>query len=218
MRITRAFFVTVGELLRAGPWNLAGRAIRALQLVSGIGVRLRETPNGTFVNFDGSKAIFINPFKVTLSGTNVKVRWGQINGVNGKIGKKELKPVYEDEPEPELELRQFNLNDDGRGWVAAEVTCSEKDWSVKSWEIVQVADLDTPDGKVGKNGPTQGSAGGVPNLPGRKCRQPLAMLIKQRSGQVVVRQITFFHLTHRRRANTQNPKADVGTHFFFPRG
>lgn len=210
--------VQAGEQIRASSWNAAGRTVRALQLISGPGVRLRSTPNGTIVNFSGGNAIFLHPFKVTLTGLGVRVRWGQINGVDGTINDKLIQPVYED-TEPTLTVNKFKLDKSGRGWVAAEVTCSPKNWDVESWKVVQVADLDTDDGATAVVGAeASGSkAGGVPNLPGRRARQPLAMLVARSTRVVSCHQVTYFHLQHRVRA-AEDPKADAARHFFFPKG
>lgn len=219
MRITPSFFVVAGDLIRAASWNQVGRAIRALQLIAGVGVRLRETANGTIINFDGQAAIFSHPFQVRLVGDEgCTVRWGQINGVEGTIDDKPLL-VEEGQETPVLRWDKLKVDSKGRGWVAAEVTCSEKDWSVKSWKIVQVSDLDTDGGQAPEGeAASTSSPGGVPNLPGRRARQPLAMLVQSESGAVVVHQVTYFHLQHRRKAATDDPKADVGRHFFFPKG
>jgi hypothetical protein len=212
------FFVKAGQLLRAGPWNAAGRAIRALRILSGFGVRLRETSNGTIINFDGGAQTFDHPFRVTLDGpTLATIRPGRVNTIPAKIKGILLEGDDENEP-PQLEFEEPKFDKDGRGWIAVEVTCSKTDWSIVAVEVVQVSDLDTDDGLAPKDSAASGSpAGGVPNLPGRRARWPLAMLRKRLDG-VVMFQSTMHDLQHRRKAATADATADVGRHFFYPTG
>lgn len=198
------------------------RAVRALRLISGFGVRLREMPDGTFINFDGSQQIFDHPWRCTLQGgTACRVNPGLVNKVMVSI--KGI-PLTGDEEHaaPTLEFKDgVRLDAEGKGWIAIEVTCSEKDWSLapKGVEIVQVADLNTEDGNAPKDAAASlSNPGGAPNIRGRRARHPIAMLKKLPSTGLKLRQVTFFNQTHRVRTDDKDPKADAGRHFFFPEG
>lgn len=217
-QIDPSFFVNPGDPISARPWNAAGRAIRALRLIAGWGVRLRETANGTIINFDRGQS-FNHPFRVSMQGdTAAVIQPGRINKVSATIDGVLLEGDDKNQP-PILEFKDgLALDSDGKGWIAAEVTCSEKDWSIVTVEIVQVSDLDSDDGNAPEDGTASlSSSGGVPNLPGRRARAALALLRQGKGGNVRFWQCTHFDLQHRRVASAvvKDPLADDGRHFFY---
>lgn len=210
-----SFFVRVGDLIRAEPWNAAGWAIRRMRLIAGAGVRLKETPNGTIVSFDGRPQKFVGRWKCQLVSDNeVSIRPGAINEVKATIGGIPLEGNSKSEP-PSLKMPALVLDGQQFGWIAAEVTCSLKDWSVQTVEVVQVAALDTEDGIAPKAGTGKSVfAGGFPNLKGRRARFPIARIARVNS-RVVLWQIAYFDVQHRIKTNAKSPTADEGRHFFY---
>jgi hypothetical protein len=216
------WFVTAGDLLRAGPWNAAMRLIRSLRLVGGFGVRLRTLPDGTIINFDGRWNTFDHAWRCQLIGeSGASINPGTINKIMGKIddGSGNLTRL-DDATKPILDWSKdgIKLDKDGIGWIAAEVECSELDWSVAEVKMVQVSDLDTDDGLAPKDESASGSsAGGVPNLPGRRARFAVAMLRNQKQTGLQITPCAHFNQTHRVYTTFgQDPKKDAAWHFFFP--
>lgn len=203
-----------GDLIKASVWDAMVKLVRSLRPIAGRGITLTETPNGTIIAATPDAPVFIHPFMVSLSGKTLKVRWGQINGVDGMIGDRKIEADYGSQAEPSLELQDFKLNPNGRGWVAAEVEFAV-DWSVKSWKIVQVASLGTLTGEYDAATDAEGASGASPNIPGRKARCDLAMLVETSTG-VSVLQIRYFHLAHRHRSFSV-AASDDGHHFFLPK-
>ncbi len=210
-------FVKAGELIRQGPFQAIGKAVDALRLKAGFGVRLSETPDGTIINFDGKPVIFNHPFKVSLSGDGeAKILPGLVNTVQATIKKVPLDGDKKNPP-PTLKFPRLRLDKTGRGWIAAEVTFSPLDWSVLSAEVVQVADLDTDTGEAPEEGTARrASSGGVPNLPGRRGRYPLAMLRRTASGELRQIQSAYFNVQHRLKIGLDPANDDLARHFFYP--
>lgn len=166
-------------------------ARRAARLLPGRNVRLRQMPGGTVVSFRSGGATFEHPWLVSFDGTNATVLPATINRVEGEIDGKKLSEM----PAPMLRVRKLRLDDEGRGWFAAEVTCDpEKEWGITKVQIVQVANPDTADGSA-KDG-ISASGGAVP-LPGNRARHPIAMVREREDGRLDVYQIAFFDLQHR---------------------
>lgn len=185
-----SLFVRPGERITAALWNKLVAAGRACRLLSGDGIRLRQTPDGTLISCSTWKP-WNHPFKVTLSGTSATINRGLINTIEPTI--KDI-PIggAEGKPQPKLEFKEPKLDKEGRGWIAIEVTCDkEKQWEVTSATVVQVANLETKE-------PT-------------KALHPIAMLRRPKTGDLSLFQITFFNLQH---------KAATGgsavRHFFWP--
>ena len=208
----QTLLVHKGQPITAALWNRLVAAVRAGRVLSGDGVRLRSTPQGTIISAAPGGSPWVHPFMVTLSGSGATVRYGQINAVEPTIGGVPISGTSE-EPAPVLRFREPKLDVQGRGYIALEVVCDEK-WWLKRAEVVQVAALDSLDGAAPPEGAgTPIIAGGSPGLPGRKARHALAMLRQRGNGQLALFQIEFFNLQHRVDARSG---ADAGRHFFWP--
>lgn len=217
--MTRFNFVKVGEIIRASTWNAMARAVVALRLIAGPGVRLRETGSGTIISFEGVGGTFLHPFKVSMSGNEARVRPGRVNGVMPTLNKVPLDGGEKKEEVPPLDISKLKKDKEGKAWVALTVKCSDKDWSVQTAEIEQVADLSSESGNApftpgtedpGITGPP--SLGGIAGISGRRARHPLALIREYEDGSRVIFQITHFNLNHR---VTAKEKTDVARHFFY---
>lgn len=199
-----------GQPITAQLWNQLVGVVRACRLISGDGVRLRETPDGTIITFDGGGADFAHPFQVSLVGTDAAtIRPGTVNRVDVMI--KDVPLAGTDrEPPPVLKVGTPMLDQEGRGFICVEVTCREKDWSVEKTEVVQVADPNSDDGGAGEG---SGGSGGAVALAGRRARHPLAMLRQRKDGKLDLFQITFFDLQHRPALAADRKSA--ARHFFW---
>lgn len=208
-------FVRAGQLLRIGPWNAMARVVRALRLISGANTRLRNTPDGTVVNFTGATTFWAHPWKATLAGdTEATIRPGLINGVMPTIEGVPLDGGKDGKDVPNLKFNDVKVDAEGKGWLAAEVTCRAKDWSVESIEMVQVADLGTEDGLTLKGVTAEPpTSGGLPSLSKRRVRAPIAMLRKRKDGTLALFQNVHFNLNHRVQFVTGN--TDAPRHFFY---
>jgi hypothetical protein len=206
--------VRSGQPITAELWNRARAAHRASLLRSGPGVRLRQTPNGTIITGATSGPDWDHPFKVSLIESRAKITPGTVNGIEPRIDDVPLSGT-EGDPPPELTWSRLKVDDEGRGYIALELTCDEK-WKIipELLTIVQVASFDSEDGEAppeDSGGPA--SAGGIAGLKGRRARYPLAMLRQRASGRVDVFQIVHFALQHR--AKPRNEAAQIARHFFW---
>jgi hypothetical protein len=181
-------------------------AVLATRIRPGAHVRASETREGTILDFDGGGGAFIGAFFVSLSGDNaVAIQPGTINGIPATIKGKAL----DDEPAPLLEWRRLKVDSEGRGWIAAEITCDpEAGWAVESVEMVQVADLNTDDGAPGL---VTSSSGEARTLEGNRGRFAVAMLRQRADGRLDVYQIAYHSLRHRVAFRTAGPPR----HFFW---
>lgn len=198
--------VRPGQEIRAQLVRQLRDAIVATQIRPGANVRVSETRDGTIVDFTGGSAGFIGAFFVSLAGENsVSILPGTINGVPATIKGKPL----DDQPAPVLEWRRLKVDREGRGWIAAEITCDpENAWAVKTVEMVQVADLNTDDGEPGL---VASSSGEARTLTGNRARRGVAMLRQRPDGRLDVYQIAYFSLQHRIAPRTGGPPR----HFFW---
>lgn len=188
------------------------------RISAGQNVRLRQTPFGPVIGFTGSRASFIHPFKVALTGKAATIRPGRVNGVATKIKDVPLEGDDEHAP-PRLDLRQLKLDREGRGYIALEVTCAKKDWSVEKVAAVQVAWIDRDqEREPGEEQGGPGILGGTPILPGRRCRHPLAMLRQRKSGRLDLFQVCYFNLQLRVavRELSGGKSSELGRAFFWP--
>jgi hypothetical protein len=209
-------YVKVGETILAVTWNAMVKAVQRLRLISGPGVRLTETTQGTVISFDSKNAIFLHPFRCTMTDTEVRIRPGTVNTIRTQIGDKFL----DDQEPPALELEdELVLDGDGKGWIALLVTLSKKDWAVEKVEVVQVADLASEDGKSafvqgtedpGITGPPP--LGGIPGIKDRKVRFPIALIREYEDGSRKIFQTAHFNLQHRVKAVANS---DTARHFFY---
>ena len=208
--MTNPPFVKRGEAITAILWNQLCAAVRGCRIIAGDGVRLREMPDGTIITFDGRDADFAHPFQVSLVDSEAAmIRPGTVNRVDAKIKGVPLAGT-EREPPPVLNFGQPMLDGEGRGYICIEATCREKDWSVETAEVIQVADPNTDDGAPGDG---NGGTGGAAARPGRRARYPLAMLRQRKDGKLDLYQITFFDLQHRAALGADRTTAT--RHFFW---
>ena len=189
-----SLFVRPGQAITAVLWNKLVAAARSCRIISGEGIRLRQTPDGTLISCSTWKP-WNHPFKVSLSGTSATIGRGLVNGIEPKI---DDVPIGGDEAagkaQPKLEFKEPKLGKDGRGWIAIEVTCDkEKQWAVASATVVQVAELKSDDAT--------------------KARHPIAMLRKTKGGSLIHFQIEFFNLQHKADVRDTGKSA---RHFFWP--
>ena len=218
MRSITNLLVKAGDLLKAGQWNEAGRLMQSIRLISGYGIRLRTTSNGTIISAMIPRSAFVGRWKCQLEGeSRVLVKPGAINGVEATIKGVLLSgDPKRNQAVPVLELRAIQLDSEGKGYIAAEVQCSDDGlWAIKTVEIVQVAYLNSDDGKEPPKGNilTQSSAG-VPNLEGRRARVPLAMLRRRAAGNIELFQIAYHDFGHTIKT-VADRKLDQGRHFFY---
>jgi hypothetical protein len=205
--------VKAGDPLSASVWDGMVDAVAALTLFAGPGIELNRVPGTGTIISRTRRAGWVHPWQVALSGEKgARIRPGLINGVM---------PTIDDEPmdggktgrRPQMKWQKLLLDITGLGYVAVEITC-DKAWAVESAKCVQVATLDTENGQPReKDAPPGYSAGGIPGLPGRRARYPLAMIRKRKSGKLALFQIPYFNLQHR--AAVRDAKKDIARHFFW---
>jgi hypothetical protein len=189
-----SLFVRPGERITAALWNKLVAVARSCRIISGDGIRLRQTPDGTLISCS-SWTPWNHPFKVSFSGTSATIGRGLVNGIEPKI---DDVPIGGDEAagkaQPKLEFKEPKFGKDGRGWIAIEVMCDkEKQWAVASATVVQVGELKSDDAT--------------------KARHPIAMLRKTNAGSLIQFQIEFFNLQHK--ADVQD-SGESARHFFWP--
>ena len=182
-------FVRPGQRLTATLWNSLAAACRQARIISGDGIRLRQTPDGTLISSSTWKP-WNHPFKVSLSGTSATIECGLIDGIEPTI--KDVRISGEEgKAQPKLEFKSPKFDKDGRGWIAVEVTCEKEKWNVASTTMVQVGDLKSDDPL--------------------KAVYPIAML-RRTADSISLFQITFFNLQHRAEAKEGGAAA---RHFFW---
>lgn len=202
-----------GMPVSAAMWNKARAAVRALKVIAGHGVRVRPTPNGTVVSADIAPPPWVHPFKVSVSGNQATIVPGFVNTEEARIDGVPLSGT-EKLPPPVLKWAQTKWDKEGRGYIALELTCDE-DWILvkDKVEVVQVAYYDSEDGTAPPKGAGGNAlAGGVPGLPGKRARFPLAMLRRRSSGRIDVFQIVQGDLNHR--ADPRDKASEIARHFF----
>lgn len=189
-----SLFVKPGQPITAALWNKLVAAARSCRIISGDGIRLRQTPDGTLISCSTWRP-WNHPFKVSMSGTSATIGRGLVNGIEPKI--KDVSIGGDEEsgkPQPKLEFTEPKIGKDGRGWIAIEVTCDkEKQWALTAATVVQVADLKSDDPA--------------------KARHPLSMLRKSKDGSLSHFQIEFFNLQHKAEVRESGKPA---RHFFWP--
>lgn len=201
-----------GQELSAAMWEAARAAVRASRVRGGSGIRVKETADGSIISAAEGPATWNHPFRVELLGSRARITPGTVNGIEPRIDGVPLSGTDEDPP-PVLAWEKLKLGDDGRGYVAIELEC-DAHWKIapERLTVVQVAEFDTEDGEPFED-QSPALAGGVPGLPGRRARYPLALLIKRASGAVDAVQIVHFALQHRAAPRTAD--ATIARHFFW---
>ena len=186
-----SLFVRPGERLTAALWNKLVTAVRACRILPGDGITLRQTPDGTLLSCTLWKT-WNHPFKVSFAGTSATINLGLVDGLEPKIKDVPISGI-EDKgiAQPKLEFKVPKVDKDGRGWIAIEVTCDEKEWKTKSAEMVQVDNLKSDNAL--------------------KARHPIAMLRQKKNGEMSCFQVEYFNLQHRADGTTGKP----ARHFFW---
>jgi len=190
---------------------------RAMRLAStnrlrfGHGTRARIIGGiASIVSFDTDPADFSHPWQASLVNTSSAIfRLGSVNRVAAGIKGVPLDGGDTGEP-PQLTWTKLKLDDEGRGYFCAEVTVDPtKFFEVTKVEMVQCANPDTDDGKVGE----PNRQGGARPLSGFRARHPVAMLRERADGRIDLYQIAFFDVQHR--VQQQEGATRILRHFFY---
>ena len=208
--------VARGQPITEALWNAAQAAVHAGRLRAGSGIRLHEMPDFTLISAigGGTGGGTGHAFKVSLTEHGASITPGTVNGIEPVIGGVLLSGDEAGENIPELRWKKPALDAKRRGYIALEAIC-DREWKIVQGDltVVQVAYYDSLDGKAPPDGSGGiAAAGGIPGLPGRRVRYPIARLIQRKSGELEVFQIVKFDVTHRVQART----ADIARHFFSP--
>lgn len=198
--------------LLASFWNNLKAMVRARRLLAGVGVRLREMPFGTIVNFDADAAVWDHPWRIALSGKEATLRKGLVDGIEPKIGDRLMSGDKKNPDPPKLTIAPSRFTTKGRSLICVEIECNEA-WKTKSAKLVQVARLNDADPDTPGDGDTPLLP---PALSGRKTRYPLVLLCKDEAGNVIAFQITYFNLRHVALFPSGTREESRIRHFFFP--
>ncbi len=198
--------------LLASFWNNLKAMVRARRLLPGVGVRLREMPFGTIVNFDANAAVWDHPWRVSLESKQATLSKGLVDGIEPKIGDRFMSGDKKNPDPPRLSIASSRFTSSEVSLICVEIVCDEA-WKTKTASIVQVARLsDTDPGTPGD--------GNTPLLPpalsGRKTRYPLVLLRKDDNDNVTAFQIAYFNLRHVALFPSGTTNEARVRHFFFP--
>ena len=191
-------------------WNGLKAAVRARRLLPGVGVRLREMPFGTIINFDADAAVWDHPWRIALTGNEATLLRGLVDGIEPKIGDRLMSGDKKNPDPPRLTMATRLFTTDGSSLICVEIECNEH-WSTKSAKLIQVArlnDTDTPGDGTTPLLP--------PALPGRKTRYPLVQLRQRDGGSIAAFQIAYFNLRHVALFPAGTTDEKRVRHFFFP--
>lgn len=172
-------------------------SVRAQRILAGRNVRLRETPVGTVIHFDGGRVRWEHAWElVSVGPKGAVIRPGTVNGVMGMIEGVRLDDA---KSRPTLRWDRLDVDGDGRGYVCAEVTVdtAKNGWAVKSVEMVQVKDPN--DGSrlaAGVGGAAPLMSKGADGKQVNTARWPVAMLRVRKGGAMDVFQVVYFPLQH----------------------
>jgi len=198
--------------LLAAFWNNLKAMVRARRLLPGVGVRLREMPFGTIVNFDADAATWDHPWRISLNGKEVTLRRGLVDGMEPKIGDRLMSGDKRNPDPPKLTIAPSRFTQSGRSLICVETECDEY-WKTKTAKLVQVARLNDAD-------PDTPGDGDIPLLPptlaGRKTRCPLVLLRKDEAGNITAFQIAYFNIRHVALFPSGTTDELRVRHFFFP--
>jgi hypothetical protein len=202
-------------------WQAAKRAVRSCRLLQGYGILLTRTGDGTIISANVAQPPPPTAFLCSLNQTQASILPGLVNGEMPLLSNAYLDGTSQDGhtqvTAPTLDLGDSPaLDPTGRGYIALQFTCDDK-WALipATLTVVQCAWYDSLDGTTypdGGGGPA--TLGGVPGLPGRKVRYPLAMIRQRTNQQLVLTQNVTGSLNHK-----ADPRGDdVARHFFWPTG
>ena len=193
-------------------WNGLKAAVAARRLLPGVGVRLREMPFGTIINFDADAAVWDHPWRVALTGNEATFRRGLVDGMEPKIGDRFMSGDKKNPDPPRLTIASRLFTKDGLSLICVEIECDEN-WSTKSAKLIQVARLSDAN-------PDAPGDGTMPLLPpalsGRKTRCPLVQLRQRDGGSIAAFQIVYFNLRHISLFPSGTTDGKRVRHFFFP--
>lgn len=193
-------------------WNNLKAAVRARRLLPGVGVRLREMPFGTIINFDADAAVWDHPWHIASTGTEATFRRGLVDVMEPKIGDRFMSGDKTNPDPPKLTIAPSRFTVSGASLICVEIECDET-WRTKSAKLVQVARLDDAD----PNSPGDGTAPLLPPaLSGRRTRCPLVLLTKSDDGSISSFQIAYFNLRHIALFPSGTTDEKRVRHFFFP--
>jgi len=193
-------------------WTGLKAAVAARRLLPGVGVRLREMPFGTIINFDADAATWNHPWRIALVGNDATFQKGTVDGMEPKIGARLMSGDKKNPDPPKLTIVPSRFTGGGLSLICLEIACDEN-WITTSAKLVQVARLNDAD-------PNSAGSGNTPLLPpalsGRRTRCPLVQLRKNADGSIAAYQIAYFNLRHIALfpSGTTNPSRV--RHFFFP--
>jgi len=193
-------------------WNNLKAAVAARRLLPGVGVRLREMPFGTIINFDADAAVWDHPWRIALNGKEATLRRGLVDGIEPKIGERLMSGDKKNPDPPRLSIASSRFTKDGQSLICVEIEC-DGSWNTKSAKLVQVARLNDAN-------PDNPGDGTTPMLPpalsGRKTRYPLVQLRQKESGDITAFQIAYFSLRHVALFPSGTTDEKRVRHFFFP--
>jgi hypothetical protein len=187
-----------GQPLTPSLWNAARAFVHAQRIIAGPGIRITRTPFGSIIAARRAGKPWTHPFQVSLAGTGATIETGFVNLIEPRIDDVPLSGS-DREGAPVLRWPKLSLDADGRGYIALELETDEKFAIVPAKvKIVQVAYFDSADGtEPPKTTGGKSASGGVPLLPGRRARWPLAMLRQRKNGTVDLFQVTHGDLQFR---------------------
>jgi len=198
--------------LLASFWNGLKAAVRARRLLPGVGVRLRELPFGTIVNFDADAAAWDHPWRVAFDGNQATLRKGLVDGIEPKVGDRLMSGDKKNPDPPKLTIASSRFTSDGASLICVETECDER-WNTKTAKLLQVARLND----ANPDTPGEGTTPLLPpSLPGRRTRYPLVLLRQRDSGDVTAFQIAYFNLRHVALFPSGTTDEARVRHFFFP--
>ena len=193
-------------------WNNLKAAVAARRLLPGVGVRLREMPFGTIINFDADAAAWDHPWRITIYGKEATLRRGLVDGIEPKIGDRLMSGDKKNPDPPKLTIASSRFTKEGQSLICVEIECDER-WNTKSAKLVQVA-------RLNDTNPDNPGDGTTPLLPpalsGRKTRYPLVQLRQKESGDITAFQIAYFNLRHVALFPSGTTEEKRVRHFFFP--
>lgn len=193
-------------------WNGLKAAVAVRRLLPGVGVRLREMPFGTIINFDADAAVWDHPWRIALTGNEATFSRGLADGIEPKIGDRFMSGDKKNPDPPRLSIAPSRFTKDGQSLICVEIACDEN-WNTKSATLVQVARLNDAN-------PDTPGYGTMPLLPptlsGRRTRCPLVQLRKNDGGNIQPFQIAYFNLRHVALFPSGTADEARVRHFFFP--
>jgi hypothetical protein len=92
-------------------WRALLKFIKNTGIVTGPGVKVTQTPNGTLVDAERSFRPWSHPFKVSTDGTTATIRAGLVNGVSPYLNGVRINGI--DDDGNEIEVPPLEITHDG---------------------------------------------------------------------------------------------------------